>query len=184
MKGFIILADGFEDVEAIATIDILRRSKLDVELVTINDNLEVTSSHQLVVKAEKHLSKVCVEEYDFLIIPGGRAVFSVWDQYKPLDTVIGQFVSSNKLVCAICAGPALIGKLGYFADHQFTCFPGSEKNITKGTYLKHKNVVCDHQFITAKQWLILLILLLLSFYTYKAVNKAKKYKKAFKENCR
>lgn len=150
MKGFIILADGFEDVEAIATIDILRRSKLDVELVTINDNLEVTSSHQLVVKAEKHLSKVCVEEYDFLIIPGGRAVFSVWDQYKPLDTVIGQFVSSNKLVCAICAGPALIGKLGYFADHQFTCFPGSEKNITKGTYLKHKNVVCDHQFITAK----------------------------------
>ncbi|HNZ50304.1 MAG TPA: DJ-1/PfpI family protein [Bacilli bacterium] len=150
MKGLIILADGFEDVEAIATIDVLRRSKINVDVVTINKNLFVESAHNIVVKAEKEWKKVTEKDYDFLVIPGGRAVYSVWDQFAPLTNLINQFVSSQKLVAAICAGPALVGKLGHYHNHSYTCFPGSEKTIVGGQYLPKESVVRDGNFITAK----------------------------------
>lgn len=150
MKGLIVLADGFEDVEAIATIDVLRRSKLEIHLATINKNLFVESAQHLIVKAEKEWEKIAEKDYDFLVIPGGRAVFSVWDQFSPLSKLIDQFVLSKKLVAAICAGPALVGKLGHYQNHSYTCFPGSEKVIVGGHYSPKETVIRDGNFITAK----------------------------------
>ncbi|MGD9604743.1 MAG: DJ-1 family glyoxalase III [Bacilli bacterium] len=150
MKGLIVLADGFEDVEAVATIDVLRRSKIEIHIATINKNLLVESSNHLMVKAEKEWEKVIEKDYDFLVIPGGRAVFSVWDQFAPLSKLIDQFVLSKKLVAAICAGPALVGKLGHYQNHSYTCFPGSEKVIVGGHYLPKETVIRDGNFITAK----------------------------------
>ncbi|MFA5765189.1 MAG: DJ-1/PfpI family protein, partial [Bacilli bacterium] len=74
MKGLMILANGFEDTEALATHDILKRSMLNVDLVTINETKEVVSQYNLHIKLEKMLKDVKYQEYDFLVIPGGGAV--------------------------------------------------------------------------------------------------------------
>lgn len=147
MKGIVILANGFEDTEALATIDVLKRSKLEITTVSF-DSLIVNSQYNLEVKANLLFSDLKPEEYDFLVIPGGRAVFNVLDKKKELLSLIKSFIEKDKLVAAICAGPMLIGKLGYFKNRSFTSFPGTENHII-GNY-QNKGVVRDGNLITAK----------------------------------
>ena len=97
MKGIILLANGFEDVEAIATIDVLRRSKIDVDTVTLNKDLFVITSSNLKVLANYYIENVNFENYDFLIIPGGKAVFNIWKNYYKLDQIIEVFIKKGLL---------------------------------------------------------------------------------------
>lgn len=150
MKGLIILANGFEDVEAIATIDVLRRSKLTVDMVTVNNTLDVLTQSNILLKAEKMLKDVNKKEYDFLIIPGGKAVRLVLNNHEELAKWITDFVDNKKLVAAICAAPSLVGKLGYFDNIPFTCFPGFHSTSTGGIYHQEKGVIRVDNFITAK----------------------------------
>lgn len=131
MKALIILENGFEDVEALATIDILRRSKIEVITASIhNTKIQTQSGHN--IESQKLLKDLDLSDFDFLIIPGGRAVFNVLDKEGIIDDVIDYFYNSNKLICAICAAPLLIGKRGYFKGMKYTCFPGCDEKITEG----------------------------------------------------
>src|SRR5690554_4651342 len=112
MKGIVILANGFEDTEAIATIDVLKRSKLEITTVSF-DSLAVTSAYNIQVQADMLYKDLKLEEYDFLVIPGGRAVFNVLDKKEEVSELIKIFMEQEKLVAAICAAPMLVGKLGY-----------------------------------------------------------------------
>lgn len=150
MKGLMILANGFEDVEAIATLDVLRRSQLDITLVSVSDTLDVLSQSNVYMKSDKLLTEINKEEYDFLIIPGGKAVFNVLDKLPQINELINYFVESEKLVSAICAAPHLIGKLGHLKNETFTCFPSCEGGIIGGKYLPDEGVVRSNNFITAK----------------------------------
>jgi 4-methyl-5(b-hydroxyethyl)-thiazole monophosphate biosynthesis len=150
MKVMIILANGFEDTEAIATIDVLKRSKIDVDLISMENSLEITTQYNLRILSEKLLKDVLPSDYDALIIPGGKAVFNVLDKNILLPSIIRGFVKEDKLVAAICAGPSQVGKLGLYKNHNYTCFPTTEKSITEGTYLQNQGVVRDGNFITAK----------------------------------
>lgn len=145
-----ILANGFEDVEAIATLDVLRRSKLDITLATVNDELLTISQSKVPMMADDLLKRLNYQKFDFLIIPGGGAVFAVLDKMPKISEIINYFVSENKLVAAICAAPHLIGKLGHFDNHQYTCFPTCETDIIGGTYLSSEGVVISGNFITGK----------------------------------
>lgn len=147
MKGIIILANGFEDTEAIVTIDLLRRAKIQIDLVTLSDKYVKTQSNNVIV-VENKLSDIKYEDYDFLIIPGGKAVFDILYDDKLVEKVVKDFVTKQKLVCAICAGPKVIGKHGYFENKNFTCFSSCEENI-KGNYTNSGVEVCDN-FITSK----------------------------------
>jgi len=148
MKGIIILADHFEDVEAIATIDVLRRAKLEIKTVSTKESLEVRSQSGITVKAEKLMKDIDVAEYDFLVIPGGKAVSESLVKNEKLNTLIKAFVFGEKLVATICAAPSLVGKLGFFGGKKFTCFPGFEKDID-GKYTAKEIEVVDN-FITAR----------------------------------
>jgi len=150
MKGLIILANGFEDSEAITTIDILKRSKLLLDIATINQNFEVESQSKLIVKANCLLKDLNLKEYDFLVIPGGKAVPTVLDKENQISDLIISFVEREKLVATICAAPSLVGKLGYFNNVPYTCFPSFEKNIVGGKYLFKRGVIKNGNFITAK----------------------------------
>lgn len=150
MKGLIILANGFEDTEALATIDVLKRSKLQIDKVSLQDTLDIVSQYDLKIKADFLLKDINPNDYDFLVIPGGRAVSLVLDKSKELETLIHNFVSRNKLIAAICAGPSQVGKLGYYQNEKYTCFPGTENKIIGGKYLANKGVVRSGNFITAK----------------------------------
>jgi len=150
MKGLVVLGNGFEDTEAIATIDILKRAKLSLDLASMHDTLEVESQTGIKMFANVLFKDINAKDYDFLVIPGGKAVFNVLDKSEKLSEVIKEFVKENKVVAAICAGPTQVGKLGLYENHNFTCFPSTETKITKGNLMQDKGVVVSGKFITAK----------------------------------
>ena len=90
MKGLIILVDGFEDVEALCTIDILRRSKIEIDTVSLDNKNIITQSNNK-LEVEYLLNEVEVDSYDFLILPGGKAVFNVLDNDLRIDELIDNF---------------------------------------------------------------------------------------------
>jgi len=148
MKGMIILVNGFEDVEAIATIDVLRRSNIQIDTVTLDERIVLTQSNNK-IEVQYLLEEVITNEYDFLILPGGKAVFNILDKDQRVDKLIDGFYNSKKLICAICAAPRLIAKKGYFNNLKFTIFPGCLDQQVLGKQVD-KGVVVEEQFITAK----------------------------------
>lgn len=148
MKGLIILSDGFEDVEAIATIDILRRSGIVVDTVSLYNKIVTTQSKNKII-VDYLLEEIDETDYNFLIIPGGKAVFNVLDNNKEIEELIDKFYSNNKLICAICAAPRLIIKKGYLKNKKFTIFPNCIDDY-KGGILLDQGVVVEDKIITAK----------------------------------
>lgn len=148
VKGLILLANGFEDTEAITTIDILRRAKLDLDLVSVHQQLEILTQSKMNIKAEKLLQDINLNDYDFLVIPGGGAVFNVLSKLEVVNEVIKEFDNKKKLIASICAAPSLLGKLGLFKNLEFTCYPSCEEGI-EGIYTT-KGVEVHKNYITAK----------------------------------
>lgn len=149
MKVLIIYADGFEDVEALATRDVLVRAKIDVIDAKINeDNEIVTSSHNLSIKGFKSLNNIDVNDFDAIILPGGsRGVNNLLKSDKVIS-LLKEFHNKNKLVCAICAAPMVLNKAGLLKEKRFTCYPGCEIGL-EGIYTGEEVVVLD-KMITAR----------------------------------
>jgi len=148
MKGLVIFANYFEDVEAIAPVDILRRAKIDVTCAYI-DNNTIISSHGNTLLFDTNLKDVNYKEYDFVILPGGKATFLTLRENKLVEEIVKYFYNNNKLLCAICAAPSVIGKHGYFDGYEYACYPNCNEIVTKGT-LSDKPVVVTDRFITAR----------------------------------
>ena len=151
MKVLIVYADGFEDVEALATRDVLIRSGIEVVDATINENDVVLSSHKLHLKGLNRLSKTNFDDFSAIILPGGsRGVNNLLNSSLVLSTV-RWFYEQNKLVCAICAAPMVLSKAGLLKDKHFTCYPGCEAGL-EGIYTGEEVVVLD-RMITARSML-------------------------------
>lgn len=146
MKGIILLANHFEDVEAVCTIDVLRRAKIELDLVSVTGSLELTTQSNIRLCAEKLIEDVTLEEYDFVVLPGGKAIFETHLTSDVTNKVIKYFIEQNKLVCAICAAPMVLAP--YLENKTFTCFPSCEGDI-KGNYTSSKVEVVGN-IITSK----------------------------------
>lgn len=149
MKGLVILADGFEDTEAIMTIDILRRAGFDITTATPNPDLHVTSSFSLHVVADEDIHQIQTKYYEFLVIPGGRAVSQVLTRLDVLENITRQFYDEKKLIGAICAAPSLLIQYGLLKNIEYTCFPGYE-NLIKAPLHRNVGVCITPQVITGK----------------------------------
>ena len=149
MKGIILITNYFEDVEAICTVDILRRANLKIDYVSLNDTLDNLTQSGLQIKCDKLIKDIDLDSYDFLVIPGGKAVMSDLKKRDKVSKIIDSFALKNKLVAAICAAPYLVGRLGYYDGGTYTCFPGCNEGIEKGK-LVNKGVVVYKNFISAK----------------------------------
>ena len=150
MKGIIVLANYFEDTEAIVTIDLIRRANIDLDLVSIEETIELTTQYNIKLKADMMVNDVDFDKYDFLIIPGGKAVFLTHLESEITKNIIHKFYSKNKLIATICAAPGILGKYGYLDNQPFTCYPSCETNMQKGIYLKDNGVVVNKNIITGK----------------------------------
>lgn len=150
MKGIILLANHFEDTETILTIDLIRRASIELDLVSISDSLELTTQYNLKIKAEKKINEVNLDEYDFLIIPGGKAVFETHLSSEVTKSIVQKFYNQQKLIATICAAPSILGQLGYLDNIPFTCFPSCEEKMPNGQYLQNESVVVNNNLITAK----------------------------------
>lgn len=149
MKGMILITNNFEDVEAIATVDVLRRAGLEVDYVSIDDDLEKHTQSYLPIKCDRIISNINLNSYDFLIIPGGKAVMSDLRDREDVENIIHDFAKRDKLVATICAAPYLVLKLGYLDGGKFTCYPGCDLGLT-GAKKVNKGVVRYKNFITGK----------------------------------
>ena len=149
MKCLAILVNGFEDSEAITTIDVLRRAKIECDVCTVYEEKTVKSAHGFKVIVDGLLKNVDYNNYDILLLPGGPAVFKELHNMEIISLVILEFAKKNKIIASICAAPSLVGKLGLFDGKKYTCFPGCDGPITKGTNVG-KEVVVDGNFITAR----------------------------------
>lgn len=148
MKGLILLADGFEQVEALAFFDILHRARIEADLISISNTTSVTSSSGVEVISKDILENIDCSNYDFIYLPGGKlGVDNLYKSAKVKET-LAYFVNNNKLVTAICAAPSILARLGYLDNKKYTCFPGFE--VGKGIYLENETCVKDGNFITAR----------------------------------
>ena len=145
-KALILLADGFEETEAIATADILRRAGVQTTISGISGSM-VTGRSKIRLYSDIHLMDADPTKYDCLIIPGGDASVEAMIRDSKLLELIRNFYSSGKVVAAICAGPLVLVKAGVLKDKKATIFPGMERNLDRP---RAEKVVVDENIITSQ----------------------------------
>lgn len=128
-KAIVFLANGFEEMEALGTVDILRRGGIEVTTVSITADLVVTGAHNVPVTADKTLDDVVLNEADALILPGGMPGASNLNSSEPLKEALLQQYREGRIVAAICAAPMVLGGLGLLKGRNATCYPGFEPKL-------------------------------------------------------
>ncbi len=145
----LFLAQGFEEIEAIATTDVLRRAGVKVVTVAIGDDVNVVGAHDVVVQADALLSEVSLSDADALILPGGWPGAKNLSECKPLVDAIVKQHAEGEWVAAICAAPFVLGVNGILKGKEATCYPGFEKDLQGATFVE-KGVVVSGNVITAR----------------------------------
>lgn len=135
----IFLAEGFEEIEAITTIDLLRRAGLSVVSVAVGDSLEVAGAHYISVLADKHISDIDELDADAYVLPGGLPGVDNLNECKKLDELLLEANASGKLIAAICAAPSILGRLGLLKGKEATCYPSFEPRL--GEYVPTPELV-------------------------------------------
>ena len=146
----ILLAEGFEDIEALATADILRRANLDVCLTSVAGVRTIKSSHGISIKADNVFKKNLLDNSDCVILPGGMPGALNLSKHDILIKTLLNLNARKVYIAAICASPALVlGQHGLLNSRNATTYPGTEKQEHGANYLD-ENVVVDENIITAK----------------------------------
>lgn len=148
-KCAIFLADGFEDCEGMITIDILRRGRVPVDTVSMNDTKEVHTSHGITLFADRVYRETDPSDYDVLILPGGRRGTANLEQVESLRNAVKKHFEEGKLTCAICAAPSILGHMGLLKGRKYTCFPEFDSPEYGGEY-QMELAVTDGNLITGR----------------------------------
>lgn len=131
---YVFLATGFEDIEAIAPVDIMRRAGLKVQTVSITGEQIVVSAHGVGIASDLLLSDVDFSSAEMLVLPGGLPGSTNLDACKPLTEAIKRHFESGGPIAAICAAPLVYGHLGLLQGRRATCYPGVERELKGATY--------------------------------------------------
>ena len=148
-KTAIFLADGFEEIEALTVVDLLRRAKIDITMVSIMESKSVYGSHEIAVEADTTFDDFNFSGVDMLILPGGQPGTKNLYACEPLKDKIKEFNAEGKMLAAICAAPTVYGKMGLLQGKKATCYPGREVDLT-GADFQTSPVVKDGNFITSR----------------------------------
>ena len=147
---YMFFADGFEEVEAIATLDVIRRAGIEIKSVGAG-NKTVTGSHNISVICDLTTDELVynAEDVDGMILPGGMPGTTNLMNNSFVDSFIDACQSDKKLICAICAAPMILGRKGLLKNKDAVCFPGFEEEL-EGAVLSDKFVCNSDGIITAK----------------------------------
>lgn len=147
--SFIFLAEGFEEVEALTVVDVLRRAGIPINTVSITDSLQVTGSHGITVTADTTLADADLSDPKWLILPGGLPGSHNLKTCEPLCDLLVSHSQKGGSVAAICAAPAVVlAPLGILDGKEAICYPGFEKALVHST-ISEKPVEIDGNVITA-----------------------------------
>lgn len=148
-KAFVFLATGFEEAEAIGTIDVLRRGYMDVTVVSITADKQVKGAHGIEVCADQLFDQIDYNEADVLVLPGGMPGSSNLNAFDPLKILLVNQHQQGRLIAAICAAPLVLGGLGLLKGLRATCYPSFEAELI-GAEITGESVVIDTNVITAR----------------------------------
>lgn len=148
--SYVFLANGFEEIEALTVVDVLRRAGMKVKTVSINEDCNVTGAHGIKVIADAVLADEKIDSAEWLIAPGGMPGSMNLHNCEKLSTLLKKQADKGGKVAAICAAPAFVlAPLGILDGKEATCYPGCENGFTDKVTRKDAPVVKDGNIITA-----------------------------------
>lgn len=147
-KVLVPLAAGFEDIEAVAVIDVLRRGGVDVVTASLLQELDVMSAHGIKMQADRFLGDVIQDDYDAIVLPGGGQGTENLKQCEPLLDRLRRQKEEGGLVCAICAAPTVLEVAGVLENEAVTLYPTCATQMARP--IEHVPVVADGQIITGQ----------------------------------
>lgn len=150
MKIYLHLAEGFEEIEAITVVDVLRRADMDVETVSITGKKEVAGAHNITVTADKLFEEINYDKGTMIVLPGGMPGTINLENHAGLTEKIKAYARQDKRLAAICAAPMILGRLGILNYKTATCYPGFEKELIGANYLASVPVVQSGKIITSR----------------------------------
>ncbi len=148
-KVFAFLAEGLEEVECLAVVDVLRRANIDVTLVSMTGERQVTGSHNISIVTDALYDEVNPEEADLLFLPGGMPGTSNLKAHQGLAKDLEEANRQGRRIAAICAAPSVLGGMGLLKGKTATCYPGYEDQL-EGASCSQSGVITDGNITTAR----------------------------------
>jgi 4-methyl-5(b-hydroxyethyl)-thiazole monophosphate biosynthesis len=151
MKVAEFIVEGFEQMEALTPVDLLRRAGIEIDTISVFNKKNVKSSHNVIIETDKNMEDINFDEYDMLLLPGGPGT----ENYKKSDILLEKlkdFSKDNKkYLAAICAAPGILAQLGILKNKKAVSFPSVETELTdNGAVLLKENVVTDGNITTSR----------------------------------
>ena len=149
-KSLVFLATGFEEIETVTIVDVLRRAGVDVTVAGLTPNT-VEGKHGMKIVPDKHIDDTKVEDFDAIIVPGGNPGYKNLRKDPRVINMVKTAFDSGKLVAAICAAPAVLSDAGILKGKECTIYPGMENELENGGGKpKQDTVVVDGNIITSR----------------------------------
>lgn len=148
-KVCVFFATGFEEIEALTVVDLLRRENIDTDMVSVMENKTVEGAHHIPVVTDKLLGEVDFEQVDMIVLPGGGSGTRNLEACEALMAQVDAFAAGEKPVCAICAAPSILGHRGHLQGKRAIAYPGFEKELT-GAEVIYEPAVADGKIITGR----------------------------------
>jgi protein deglycase len=149
MHIYLFLAEGFEEIEAVAPLDIFRRAGLDVTTVSVSGSKIVKGAHAISIEADALFEELNFGTDSLLFLPGGLPGTYNLEKHEALKVLLQKQSEKKGLLAAICAAPSVLGKMGFLKGKEAICYPGFENQLEKATISNNKIVRSDNVF-TAK----------------------------------
>lgn len=176
-KVCIFLADGFEEIEGLTVVDLLRRSEIHIDMVSIMKKKEINGAHGIQIMADCLFEEENFEDIDMLVLPGGMPGTLNLEAHKELNQLLISFAKSKKKIAAICAAPRVLGDLGILKGKRAVCYPGNEARLVGATVSEEK-VMIDDNIITSRGLGTAIEFSLAIIETLKGPEEAERIKKA------
>ncbi len=148
-KVYLFLAEGFEEVEALTVVDVLRRAELEIIMVSVTGNELVTGAHGIRTVTDILFEATDYEDGDMLVLPGGMPGTLNLLKHDGLSQLLKVFHEKGRNLAAICAAPRILGTKGLLNGKKATCYPGNEESLLGASY-QNVDVVTDGNIVTSK----------------------------------
>lgn len=137
-KVYVFLADGFEEIEGLTVVDILRRGQIDTVMVSVTGNRTVTGSHRIPVVADGLFEEMDLTDGTLYVLPGGMPGTRALGAHEGLCRLLTEAKEQGKKVAAICAAPSVLGRLGLLKGETAVCYPGFEQQLEEAVVMKEE----------------------------------------------
>lgn len=143
-KVYVFLADGFEEIEGLTVVDVLRRAGLEVETISIMGRKEVAGSHGICVMADRVFEEKNLEDGALYVLPGGLRGMQNLHAHEGLAKLIIRADEEGKRIAAICAAPSILGDMGLLRGKTAVCYPGFEEHLEGATVTQQPVEISDN----------------------------------------